>query len=117
MVSLYYNKLIDHILNNTDICSLYCPKNNSSKKPFLSINNTNDKFLPFDFLSSLLCSFDGVFNIVKNVNYKNDDLNKWITNIKYLTQTKTSIVYQANVFDQNILILKNVNSNIEYFIG
>ena len=108
MVSLYYNKLIDHILNNTDICSLYCPKNKSSK-PFLSINNnTNDKFLPFDLLSSLLCSFDGVFNIVKNVNYKNDDLNKWINNIIYLTETRTSIVYSANFLDHDILVLKKL---------
>lgn len=113
MVSLFYNKLIDYILNNNDPCSLYCQKNNKDQKEI----KIDSKFLSFNQLSSLLCIFDGVFNITKNTNFKNEDINKWITNIKYLARTKESIVYQANFSDQDILIIKNVNSNMEYFIG
>ena len=116
--------LINYVLNNTNLCKLYClndqtiSKNDFQSKIGEEKKNSNLKFLPFQLLSKLSCNLNLSFNKLKISNDHNDqNIIKWINNLSYLTRTRTSIIYRANFTDKDLLIIKNIDNMIEYFIG
>src|SRR5690348_7953743 len=128
MSDKFYNSLINFIIKENNVCSLYCEggskTNNVNIKEIEKILTTsNTKYLPFEILSSLACGFDMIFDSVKLDNILPYQLNhsiiKWINNIKEIAQTSNSKVFLGDFLNNDFLIIKNVNdlSLFEYFIG